>query len=807
MAEIMGTKADTLKYLSERVTCSHIEKMYIVDVAEYMRDKSGVADEICAVFEKRQVVVRSSSSNEDGSFNSNAGHYDSILNVDSGVRDEVISAIEMVIASYKNDIEDIEKEQVLVQNQTTDISYSGVIFSRELRYNRPYYTVTYDCSSTDAVTAGRGGRTIYISRNVDIEHLPVCWGNLLKSVKEIEQIYDGIPLDIEFAIDGKNNITVFQVRPLAACMGRAKNEIVDDNLSVNEDISDEEIFSAVKNAEKAYKSLCGLLEDRNTILSDMAFWNPAEMIGENPHPLDYSLYRDIITKSAWNQGLNSIGYKAVDGDLMYKLGNKPYISLKKSFLCLMPEELDGRLSDKLLDYYNKKLLSDITAHDKIEFEIVFSNYDLLTKDRLDELADYGFTRTEIADIKGLLYDLTNRIVTHFKIIREKDIQALNGLKVHRENIRNNWRMSINDVNTLLQYVIELLESIKHYGTPKFARQARLAFISKAFCRSLVARGYLTEKEADDFMMSIYTVAAEYDADFQDLLEGKITREDFDEKYGHLRSGTYDITCETYADMRFDSSKGSENARKQRQTIENLKKNPLDAGKVKEALEEMGFEVTPEDFVDFLKAAVEEREYFKFEFTKTLSLAIDILADAGKMLGIDKHELAYLEIDDIRLYANKNPEDIKKLCYTVIAENKKNYKINSMLILPDVVYDRHHMEYVEMREARPNFITSECISGEVIALEQYDGDDAAAVEAVRGRIVVLTKADPGYDWIFAHDIRGFVTKYGGVASHMAIRCAEFNIPAAIGCGDVIYNKAVSMKRMILDCKNGKIMKEE
>ncbi len=809
MAAFMGTKADTLQYLSERVVCSRIEKMYIVDVAKYMQDKSGVADTICTIFEKQPVVVRSSSSNEDGSMSSNAGHYESILDVDSGERADVIAAIETVLASYQTDIEDITGEQVLVQRQMKDISYSGVIFSRELKYNRPYYTVTYDCSSTDAVTSGRGGRTIYIARNADTEHLPACWCNLVNSVKELEQIYDDMPLDIEFAIDEKNNITVFQVRPLAACIGRIKNGISDKNMAANENknISDEEIFAAMENAERTYTALCGLLEDRNTILSDMAFWNPAEMIGENPHPLDYSLYRDIITESAWNQGLASIGYKVVDGDLMYRLGNKPYISLKKSFLCLMPEEIDGRLTDKLLDYYNKKLLSDITAHDKIEFEIVFSNYDLLTKDRLNELAAYGFTRDEIADIKGVLFHLTNNIVRNFKSIRARDIQALNGLKVHRENIRNNWRMANNDVNTLLQYVIELLESIKHYGTPKFARQARLAFISKAFCRSFVAGGYLTDKEADDFMMSIYTVASEYDADFQDLLEHKIARADFDEKYGHLRSGTYDITCDTYAGMHFDASKGSENAKKQRQTIENLKKNPLDAKRLEKVLAEMGFGTDAEEFIDFLKSAVEEREYFKFEFTKTLSLAIDILKDAGKMLGIDKHELAYLDIDDIRMCANKNPEAIKELWYTVIAGNKRQYQINAMLILPDVVYDKLHMSYVEMWEARPNFITSECISGEVIALEQYDRDDESVTKAVRDKIVVLTKADPGYDWIFAHGIRGFVTKYGGVASHMAIRCAEFNIPAAIGCGDVIYHEAVMMKRMILDCRNGRIIKEE
>ena len=49
--------------------------------------------------------------------------------------------------------------------------------------------------------------------------------------------------------------------------------------------------------------------------------------------------------------------------------------------------------------------------------------------------------------------------------------------------------------------------------------------------------------------------------------------------------------------------------------------------------------------------------------------------------------------------------------------------------------------------------------------------------------MIESADPGYDWIFTHDIKGLITKYGGAASHMAIRCAEFNLPAAIGSGEI------------------------
>lgn len=70
-----------------------------------------------------------------------------------------------------------------------------------------------------------------------------------------------------------------------------------------------------------------------------------------------------------------------------------------------------------------------------------------------------------------------------------------------------------------------------------------------------------------------------------------------------------------------------------------------------------------------------------------------------------------------------------------------------------------------------------------------------------RIVLIENADPGYDWIFAHRIAGLVTKYGGANSHMAIRCAEFGIPAAIGCGEQRFDVLCKAHRISLDCSVG------
>ena len=37
-----------------------------------------------------------------------------------------------------------------------------------------------------------------------------------------------------------------------------------------------------------------------------------------------------------------------------------------------------------------------------------------------------------------------------------------------------------------------------------------------------------------------------------------------------------------------------------------------------------------------------------------------------------------------------------------------------------------------------------------------------------------------------ELQGLITKFGGANSHMAIRCAEFDIPAAMSCGEQRFN---------------------
>ena len=100
-------------------------------------------------------------------------------------------------------------------------------------------------------------------------------------------------------------------------------------------------------------------------------------------------------------------------------------------------------------------------------------------------------------------------------------------------------------------------------------------------------------------------------------------------------------------------------------------------------------------------------------------------------------------------------------------------------------------------SKPNFITDKKIEGDVVFIAKNNNQD------IKNKIAVIENADPGFDWIFSKKIKGLITKYGGVNSHMSIRCEELQIPAIIGFGEDNYRQILTKKKLFFDCKNQKI----
>lgn len=785
---LISTKADTLYALRSLIRESSIEEMYILLIRDYQRNKQGVCHEIMDQFKGRRIVVRSSSSVEDNFQRSNAGHYKSVLDVDSSSEEEIIAAVDAVIASYAKDIRNLENEQVLIQCQAVNVIYSGVVFTRDIQNNKPYYLINYDeTGSTDSVTSGSAGRMMKIIRNIDASRLKSPWRELLRAVQELEHIMEGLALDIEFAIDQDHKVILFQMRPLVASYKQPST------------VDDHAFFDLLEDAAMMYQHHKNAVTGTPMMLSDMAFWNPSEMIGNNPRPLDYSLYRAIITHQAWNEGIARIGFRRLKQDLMHQIGNKPYICLEYSFYALTPQAVEEELALKLVKYYQDKLKENLTAHDKIEFEIVFSTYDFGTEERTKDLLRYGFAAQEREQVIQCLKKVTEDAVLHFDEILKKDMESLERLEKIRK--AQEWMLTGSKVTIyqILGAVQELLKSLQAYGTPQFARQARMAFMAKAFLKSLTEygpdqeslAGWFSQADTDAFMRSITTVSTEFEKDFKAFSRDQISRAEFNEKYGHLRVGTYDIRTERYDKMNFRPSLSKH------QEKENGRKDALSSSRLETAIEKAGLHVTPEQLIHFITGATQQREYFKFEFTRSLSMILELLIRAGAVLEITRQDLSWLIIEDFRLPQYMPSDAFKDRLEILIQKRHREYQQFRELSLPEVILDRSSLDVVEVYESRPNFITTKSVEGEVVLLDEEPDAD------IHDKIVVVPKADPGYEWIFAKRIKGFITRFGGAASHMAIRCAEFEIPAAIGCGEKIYNYVSSLSYLTLDCRAGKI----
>ncbi len=257
-SNIVSTKANTLLTLKEQLRFSSIEDILIITVKQAKENPANVARIIKERFTNKKIVVRSSSVKEDSFESSNAGHFESVLGIQPDDSEAVLAAIQEVYNSYSKDGFVDEEEQILIQTQTENVRYSGVVFTRDIQQNRPYYIINYDDSgSTDSVTSGASGKSIYIAQDASIEAIPVQWQNLYRAIKELEGILTKMLLDIEFAITKDDRVFIFQVRPLAASYKFGR-------------ISDTQSLLQIKNTYKEGYKKCSI-QNKTSLLSDMAF--------------------------------------------------------------------------------------------------------------------------------------------------------------------------------------------------------------------------------------------------------------------------------------------------------------------------------------------------------------------------------------------------------------------------------------------------------------------------------------------------------------------------------------------------------
>jgi phosphohistidine swiveling domain-containing protein len=222
--------------------------------------------------------------------------------------------------------------------------------------------------------------------------------------------------------------------------------------------------------------------------------------------------------------------------------------------------------------------------------------------------------------------------------------------------------------------------------------------------------------------------------------------------------------------------------------------------IDQLLQAEGFtELDADKLLAYVQAATVGREYGKFVFTRSISEMLEVIASFGEQNGLSREEMSHVSIDRLLDVATKTSEGTIEQRLRQIAEDEaERHTLSAAIRLPQVLFDEAGVHVVPFQVSHPNFITHKKITAACVSL--LVGQTAPALT---GKIVLIENADPGFDWIFAQPIGGLITKYGGANSHMAIRCAEFGIPAAIGCGEQRFEVFMSANQILLDCAAGLI----
>jgi len=786
---VLGTKAESLARLRPLVRVGHIGESVSFTCEEWNRNRSAVIDGIQEAFGEADVIVRSSALSEDGWRQSSAGMYTSVPDVPARDIRRLAEAVETVLGSYGDPKPD---NQVLVQEMLTRVTMSGVVMTRTPSLGSPYYVINYDNTTarTDTVTAGDGNslRTMFLQRGMVLRPgLPPELYRLLNVVQEIEQLVGHDSLDIEFAFTADGVAHVLQVRPIAVA-------------HPDQPVDDARIAAGIREATRFFRELQRPrphLLGGSTQLSVMSDWNPAEIVGTKPSRLAFSLYRHLITDETWAAQRAAYGYRDVRPcNLLVDVLGHPYIDVRATFNSFIPASLPDEPASRLLEHYLDHLTRHPHLHDKVEFEVLFTCMTFDFDRRADRLRAAGLSEDDIRQLRDGLTAITRNGITRC----EKDWAVLDEAQRRFERIRAAHLGP-------LEKAFLLLEDARLGSVPAFAHLARNGFVAASLLRSLCEVGILSTQQKDQFLASIRTVSSRLRSDARAVARGELSWQAFVDRYGHLRPGTYDITSPPYASATREylqpivDAAGADLTEANGAGPEGVE-SPWDArtrAAIDEALRAIDFGVDVEGFERFVRRAIEGREFSKFIFTRNLSAALEALAKFGSAHFVSREEMSQIRIADLFALRAASAENVGRRLKQLATEGREAFGVTQAVCLPGQVRTDLDMVCFEQLRAQPNFVTQKKARGLVVFLSSKTSPDVD----LAGKIVLTPNADPGFDWIFSRDIAGLLTMHGGANSHMAIRAAEFQLPAATGIGEMLYEQVSKAEMIELDCASRQI----
>jgi phosphohistidine swiveling domain-containing protein len=428
-------------------------------------------------------------------------------------------------------------------------------------------------------------------------------------------------------------------------------------------------------------------------------------------------------------------------------------------------------------YYLEKLREQPHLHDKVEFAILLSSYHFGTEAQVAELtAKRVLTEPQAARLIKALRDLTIGMLTGASPYQQ-DLQTIRTL-ARRERI-------IRRADRVHGGFCSLLALGTRDAALPFAGLARVAFVATSIVHSLQQREVWSAEEAGALIGGANKVTSMLRHDF-----AKGDQETFMRRYGHLRPGTYNILSPRYDESGneyFNWSCAGDTSPEPPQ----LAITPAQRREISRLLEAHHIPASPGQLLQFIQGSIAAREYAKFHYSRVVSELLTSIRGIGGRLGFDAEDMSYTNIEMLTTLIGDDAGDRQAIAESIKC-GRQSHAVTEMLFGPYLLREPEEISSFTTLDVEPNFITRSRIGAKVANVDAGESPD--------GAIAMIEAADPGYDWIFTHNIAGLITAFGGANSHMAIRALELGLPAVIGVGEAKFRQLQSAGYLEIDASN-------
>jgi len=421
----------------------------------------------------------------------------------------------------------------------------------------------------------------------------------------------------------------------------------------------------------------------------------------------------------------------------------------------------------------------------------------------------------------------NWIMKAIKIYQENDIDFINNLIVHNEELIQDLRKRIEKVSgdELFEFILDDTKEIEKtqsdpnlmgvmvvwgYVSSWISKKVEkwlgeknvVDTLSKSVSNNVTSNMGLELLDVSDIVRQ-YPEVIEYlhhtqdKIFFEDLakLEGgeivSTSIKAYLEKYGMRCPGEIDITKTRWSEkptalipMILSNIKNSEPnsrisrfnqgikeaAEMEQEILSRLQRLPRGKRKAKKA----------QKMISVLRNVTGFREYPKFALIKRFQIYKDALMNEAALLeekGIikEKEDVYYLSFEEFRDVANTNVLD-----YSIIKERKEEYQIYEKLTPPRVITSEG-----EIPSARYN--SGNTPQGALVGIPVSSGIIEGRARVVlnledaridEGDILVTEFTDPSWTPLFI-SVKGLVTEIGGLMTHGAVITREYGIPGVVG----------------------------